>query len=98
MERAQGGLLERALAASEIARTGRPAASPATAAPPAAPPFMTELIQACDSVPAPRGAASAAAENSVASAGPRHRPASGAATASNGGYRQAAASPMSPNA
>ena len=46
----------------------------------AAPPFMIELSQAWVSVPPPRGAALAAAPNKVASAGPRHRPASGAAT------------------
>jgi hypothetical protein len=75
---------------------GRPDANPARAAPAAAPPFMIELIQAWVSVPPSRGAALAAAPNYVASVGPRHRPASGAATASSGGYSPAAVSRASP--
>src|SRR5215470_11983426 len=85
-----------AAAAAASPSTGRPPASPASAAPPAAPPFMIELIQAWVSAPFPCGAALPAAENSVASAGPRHTPASGAATPSSGAYRLAAASVASP--
>src|SRR5262249_17454572 len=57
---------------------------------------MIELIQACVSAPFPCGAALPAEENSVASDGPMHRPASGAATASSGAKKLAAASAASP--
>ena len=59
---------------------------------------MIELTQAWVSVPLPGGAAPAAAPNSVARVGPRHRPASGAATASSGAYSPAAVSSASPQA
>ena len=86
-----------AMAAARLrARMGRPAANPARAAPAAPPPFMIELSQAWVSVPPPRGAALAAAPNKVASVGPRHKPASGAATASSGGYSPAAVSTARP--
>ena len=85
-------------AARPSARTGRAEARPAIAAPAAAPPFMIELSHDWVSVPLPRGAAPAAAPNSVAKVGPRHRPASGAATASSGAYSPAAVSTASPQA
>src|SRR5450755_1004448 len=69
------------------ARTGQLAVSPARTAPAAAPPFIAELSQACVSVPAERGAALAAMLNRVARVGPRHSPATGAATASSGASR-----------
>ena len=72
-----------AAVARASARMGWPDVNPASAAPPAAPPFMIELIQACVSVPLPGGAALAAAPNKVARAEPRHSPASGAATPSS---------------
>jgi hypothetical protein len=87
-----------ATAARPNATRGCPEANPASAAPPAAPPFMIELTQDCVSVPVPGGAARAAAPNSEARVGPRHRPASGAATASSGGYSPAAVSNASPPA
>ena len=59
---------------------------------------MTELSQAWVSVPARGGAALAAEPNTVASAGPRHSPASGAAAASSGASRLAAVSNASPPA
>jgi len=59
---------------------------------------MIELIHAWASVLVPLGAALPTAENSVARAGPRHSPASGAATPSSGPYRLAAVSPASPSA
>ena len=77
---------------------GRPAAKPATVAPAAAPPFMIELIQAWVWMPPPRGAALAASLKRVASVGPRHNPASGAATASSGAYSPATVSRPSPPA
>lgn len=97
-------------AESASASTGWLAAAPASAAPAAAPPFITEFSQPCASVPPPETAPAVSPEapealealearlNRVASDGPRHSPASGAATATSGAYRLAAVSAARPRA